>query len=353
MILRLLFAVLAFFCWVALAQSQNASNSSARCLVSDSLDSAARRPSGEIASAVKEALAKFQSGNKADAIPGFQMAANHGHPFAQYALGLMYVYGDGLEKDESCAETWLRKSAGQAFAPAQRLLASLLQSKGEIDEAIAWYSRAAEAGDAKAQVLLGAIYSKGEDVPVDREKAIRLFQMAADQGDEKGKKLLEIERKLLKVENAISENQKETQAIDERRVEIRNEKAAILKEKCDLTYNWFTITYIIGPSAFEEERDAGLEYIGVIRDECRKPELSEGLHAYFVERDYNRASRSFQASCSAGEIEGCHFSATMAAFGDNPMMRSSEGIGRIEQYCSQGLQMSCKIIEQRDRQKQR
>ena len=42
---------------------------------------------------------------------------------------------------------------------------------------------AADQGDAKAQVNLGFMYSKGQDVAQDYSAAVKWLRMAADQGD--------------------------------------------------------------------------------------------------------------------------------------------------------------------------
>jgi len=45
------------------------------------------------------------------------------------------------------------------------------------------YLRAAERGNAKAQLQLGLCYHHGKDVPQDSQKAVRWFRLAARQGN--------------------------------------------------------------------------------------------------------------------------------------------------------------------------
>lgn len=60
----------------------------------------------------------------------FQMKrAEQGSPSAQYELGLRYLTGDGLEKDEALALKWLQKSAKSGYSPAKIKLDALLESK--------------------------------------------------------------------------------------------------------------------------------------------------------------------------------------------------------------------------------
>ena len=49
-------------------------------------------------------------------------------------------------------------------------------------EAVKWYRKAAERGNALAQVILGVMYDRGEGVPQDYAEAMKWYLMAADQG---------------------------------------------------------------------------------------------------------------------------------------------------------------------------
>ena len=54
-------------------------------------------------------------------------------------------------------------------------------------EAVTWYRKAAEQGDADAQFNLGRMYADGEGVPEDYVRAFAWFDLAAAQGTEKAK----------------------------------------------------------------------------------------------------------------------------------------------------------------------
>ena len=49
-------------------------------------------------------------------------------------------------------------------------------------EAVKWYRKAAEQGDAKAQWCLGRCYESGDGVIQDKDEAVKWYRMAADQG---------------------------------------------------------------------------------------------------------------------------------------------------------------------------
>jgi TPR repeat protein len=80
-------------------------------------------------------------------------AAEEGHAWAQYSLGVMYAKGDGVPEDDA--------------------------------EAAKWYRKAAEQGDPDAQGNLGILYALGSGVPEDYVQAYMWFNLAAAQGDER------------------------------------------------------------------------------------------------------------------------------------------------------------------------
>lgn len=79
-----------------------------------------------------------------------QKSAEEGTPHAQYDLGVIYAYGDGVPKDEA--------------------------------KAAAWYQKAAAQGNKYAQFELGVMYEFGRGVSKDEAKAAEWYQKAAVQG---------------------------------------------------------------------------------------------------------------------------------------------------------------------------
>ena len=73
---------------------------------------------------------------------------------AQFNLGEMYQYGQGVPQDYKEAEKW--------------------------------YRLAAEQGNLDAQIRLAFGYYFGEGIPRDHEEAAKWYRLAADQGDETG-----------------------------------------------------------------------------------------------------------------------------------------------------------------------
>lgn len=87
----------------------------------------------------------------------FEKSAAQGNPGAQAMLGIMYLWGYGVQRDNGLANSWCGKSN-------DRLQQSAL------------------AGDPDAETILGRLYQWGCGVKQDSTQARSLFQKAADQG---------------------------------------------------------------------------------------------------------------------------------------------------------------------------
>lgn len=74
----------------------------------------------------------------------------------------------------------LRRAADAGHAPAQALLAEILDRAEFNEEALAWYRRAAEQGLAAGEFGLGTMYLSGEGVRADRSQALFWFARAAE-----------------------------------------------------------------------------------------------------------------------------------------------------------------------------
>ena len=81
-----------------------------------------------------------------------KVAAEQGYAPAQFHLGFMYEYGQGMPQDD--------------------------------EQAAHWYRKAAEQGDADAQFSLGILYLIGQGVQQDTVLAYVSFGIAASRGDE-------------------------------------------------------------------------------------------------------------------------------------------------------------------------
>lgn len=89
--------------------------------------------------------------------------AAKGHSSAQYNLGVMSEWGNGVPKDNA--------------------------------QALKWYKVAAEGSHKDAQNNLGAMYSKGEGAEQNFVEALKWFVVSAENGSEAGRKNIDIVEK--------------------------------------------------------------------------------------------------------------------------------------------------------------
>jgi TPR repeat protein len=81
----------------------------------------------------------------------YQRAINHGSPTAANNLGIMYQYGDGIEKDLHKAEELYELSSRRKDPNAMLNLAELLLDKNDFKMSQIWHDRACDAGNIQAQ----------------------------------------------------------------------------------------------------------------------------------------------------------------------------------------------------------
>jgi TPR repeat protein len=119
--------------------------------------------------------------------------AEAGDADAQYNLGRMHAYGDGVPRDMvKAGERWQR-AAAQGNAKAQYSLGRMYAYGDGVPRDMAkareWWKRAAAQGEAEAQLSLGEIYATGKCVGQDRVLAYAWFNLAAINGHQEAKSL--------------------------------------------------------------------------------------------------------------------------------------------------------------------
>ncbi len=116
----------------------------------------------------------------------FRPLAEQGEAWAQYNLGTMYYFGQGVAQDYKAAVQWYSKAAEQGIALAQFNLGTMYENgQGVVQDykaAVRWFSKAAKQGDALAQFNLGVMYYKGQGVAQDYIRAHIWANLAASNG---------------------------------------------------------------------------------------------------------------------------------------------------------------------------
>ena len=100
----------------------------------------------------------YNNGDYTQAIKTWVPLAAQGHAGAQNNLGVIYVMGKGVIRDDR--------------------------------EALKWFRLAAAQGDANAQYSLGSMYKTGYGITQNYQEALKWFRLAAEQGSEPAKEIL-------------------------------------------------------------------------------------------------------------------------------------------------------------------
>jgi len=111
--------------------------------------------------------------------------AKAGDPESQIALGSIYMNGYVLPKDEEEAIRWFTRAAERGYAKAQHNLGVCYAfGKGVAEdkvESVRWFRKAAEQGIADSQNNLGIALQNGIGVKMDRVEAVKWYRRAAGQ----------------------------------------------------------------------------------------------------------------------------------------------------------------------------
>ena len=140
-------------------------------------------PVGPVRLALGQSSARVSA--KQRAISDLKEIANAGNANAQVQLGVIYLTGDGVTKDDAEALKWLHMAADQDQPLAERYLAEMyFKGRGvpaDNMEAAKWLRMAADQDDAQSQHNLAVLYAQGLGVPKNLKEAANWMRKAADQ----------------------------------------------------------------------------------------------------------------------------------------------------------------------------
>ena len=111
----------------------------------------------------------------------YRLAARHGHLDAQGVMGLLYLNGQGVNRNYDQAMYWYRQAAVQGHEDAQVGLGVLYFMREDFEESVYWYRHAAKQGHVIAQSNLGIFYAIGDGVLQCYTQAAYWFRRAAEQ----------------------------------------------------------------------------------------------------------------------------------------------------------------------------
>lgn len=138
-------------------------------------------------------FSQLQGGNMsvgdrvASQIDSIRYKAEHGDAKFQFAYGVCYEKGWGVEQDAKEALAWYRKAAAQQNGPAYNSIGNFYRMgtgvKADPKQAIEWYQKGAAEKDAQAMLNLGNCYYFGMGTEKDVNTAVKWWKDAADAGN--------------------------------------------------------------------------------------------------------------------------------------------------------------------------
>ena len=135
-----------------------------------------------------EGIEAYTHGDFETALSTFRPLAEDGVSGAQYNLGLMYAYGQGVPQNYDEAIKWYRQAAENRYRMAMHNMGDFYAAgKGvqqNYTEAAKWFRAAAENGFVNSQHNLGALYLHGKGVPQSSIEAYAWLSVAAASGNE-------------------------------------------------------------------------------------------------------------------------------------------------------------------------
>ncbi|HET9398058.1 MAG TPA: SPOR domain-containing protein [Sphingomicrobium sp.] len=134
------------------------------------------------AQSVRAGIEAWQRGDTAGAVAIWQPLAEKGDADAAFNLGQAHRLGKGVPIDLAKAQGWLEQAARKGHVDAQATLGLLLFQNGNNVSAMRWLNAAAEAGEARALLMVGTALYNGDGVPADHVKAYAYVSRAAAQG---------------------------------------------------------------------------------------------------------------------------------------------------------------------------
>jgi len=132
------------------------------------------------------ALQAYRDGNYPAAIKIWRKLAAHDNPDAQYALGVAYLKGHGVEWNLTEAIAWFERAAQAGHISAMFNLAGIFwEGRGtqqDFSRAVHWWQQAAAHDDSASQYNLGLAYFLGQGVTSNPAQAIAWLQKANRNG---------------------------------------------------------------------------------------------------------------------------------------------------------------------------
>lgn len=107
--------------------------------------------------------------NIAQSVEWWTKAANNGNHLAQYHLGLLYLLGEGVDKNLDEAVSWLNQAIEAGIEEAEIAAGLLLEERGKKELAVKAYTKLVQKGNPDALILLKNLKVSNDILNLTRE----------------------------------------------------------------------------------------------------------------------------------------------------------------------------------------
>jgi TPR repeat protein len=283
-----------------------------------------------------------KQGDFAAAVPLISAAAEAGHADAQYTLGTMYAFGDGVPQSKIIARGWYERAATQDH-PRALFNLGLYHERGmgvpkDMARALAWYRRGAAAGDAQAAYNAGHMMLTGDGVQRDTTEGLRLLQQSASAGTAEAQASLGYI-----FETGYGTRKDAARALDYYAQAEKNDLGGAGERRLTLAS-----TVLEEGLALERDR-RGSEALRLQDLACRYGQHYACYNAArlrhkgdIVPRDVRGALKGFQSACDRGMEAACHFAADAVLSGASTAPADiTRTTAYVQKLCNKGNAKAC------------
>jgi uncharacterized protein len=123
--------------------------------------------------------------NQAEAVRWYVQAAKYGSGLSQTLLGIRYLCGDGVQRDDHEARRWFKQATEQGRHTGYFWMGYLTETgrveKQDPAKALRWYQGALAYNEMDALFRIGMFYAEGRGVSTDQAIARQYFESAQSQ----------------------------------------------------------------------------------------------------------------------------------------------------------------------------
>jgi predicted aspartyl protease len=281
--------------------------------------------------------------------------ANTGDAHAQNHLGFMYEHGEGVARNYNQAIYWYTKAAEQGNVDAQNNLSAMYDNGKEVPQdlrqAFYWGVKAAEQGDVESQMALGLWYARGKGVEQDYIEAYKWFDLASATGDTTAKKALRGLEQLMTAEQ-INEAQERARLwkpttiveatgiknADENNSDKNQTKITISKNNGGvyeipvIQNGVLTIKFIIDSGATEVLLSPDVAFTLIKTGTVKKADFLEGAEYQFADGSSAKSARFLLHSIKIGSKTITNVTCSIANSVDAPLLLGQSALHKLGAY---------------------